>query len=353
MPQTEWLTLNKNRRYPFVPSAQFDVDTSADFPDNAAFVDAGFTLGIDSNFQPGRDRVYLDEWRITPTTVYFSFKVAYGESATYDPFRCYRWVFEFDRTASFGATSYSVPERDIGLFGSGSEQNPLLGLGFLTIGDVDAIVAALGESTGFFVYSPQVEPAALQTQHNMFVKQFSVANEPRPCPPECDCPEPPSSSSSSSAMSSSSPAESPSVSSSSSSSSSQPGECTDPIPPEPTAAGVPTATTLPDGVFIGDVKLKEGYNSTISVSGNLILLSAGVGLGEGVQCEDLRMNPDGSLSPESCLVCGGLLYALNGQGYDVESMQLIGQKGVVIEPDVANHRVVVRFEEEGICEVDI
>jgi hypothetical protein len=53
------------------------------------------------------------------------------------------------------------------------------------------------------------------------------------------------------------------------------------------------------------------------------------------------------------VVCGGWLYAVNGQGFDVESLQLIGQKGVVIDPDAANHRIVVKFEEEGICEIDI
>jgi hypothetical protein len=26
---------------------------------------------------------------------------------------------------------------------------------------------------------------------------------------------------------------------------------------------------------------------------------------------------------------------------------------VVVEPDAENHRVVVRFEEEGICKVDV
>lgn len=343
MPQTEWLTLNKNRRYPFVTSAAFDVDTAQDFPDNAAIVDAGFTAGIDSNFEPGRDQVYLDEWRITSDTIYISFRIAYGAAASYEPFQCYRWTFAFSRSAEFGATSYSIPERRTGQLGDGIDPNPSLGFAFLTIGDVAALVAAMGETAGFFVYSPKIEPALVQTQHAMFVKNIKVANEPRPCPPSCPCDE----SSSSSSESSQAPI------ASSSSSSSSAGECTDPLPPEPTQAAVPIATTLPDGIFIDAVKLKEGYNCLITVDGNLIQVGAGVDQGEGMQCEDLRMNADGSFSFESCVVCGDLLYAVNGQGFDVEGLQLIGQKGVVIDPEPDNHRVIVRFEEEGICEIDI
>jgi len=657
MPQTDWLTLNKNRRYPFVPATLFDVDTGHNFPGNAAFLDAGFTLGIDSNFVPGRDNVYLDEWRITATNVYFSFKVEYGATADYNPFLCYRWVFSFDITADAGATSFSIPERDLGIIGTENVQNPALGLAFLTIGDISQIVAVMPASVGFFIYVPQVEPALLQTQAGLFVKNLKLANEPRPCPPVCPCIE--SSSSSSSSSSSLSPgaiqqtvgvggdhvtwgaasgyltAQSPltndyefiqisdvtetsiaiytvdlnghsvlmrsavphngdptagykcfnsvtgvycialiqsgaghieikdlniqfnnvagfpygialqasttgtfyvhdnivfsqtaigigilavfdilplersilfnnvtdgwaygcypimrldngpivenctflnsasgglrlwttatgtgfvrncvfdnineaaagsqarvsgynnasvnadaldanwapgssgnninitllnefvsvtptnanygkvrddgggvcfnggiaptiiantygirldtrphgieisigadelHVAGSSSSSSSS---CADPVPPEPTSATVPIATALPNGTFIDVVKLKEGYNCSLTVVNNIIQIAAGLALGEGMQCEDLRMAADGSLAADSCVVCGGWLYSINSQGADVEHLQLLGGPGVVIDPQPASNRIIVRFDEEGICEVDI
>ena len=75
----------------------------------------------------------------------------------------------------------------------------------------------------------------------------------------------------------------------------------------------------------------------------------GLNRGEGMQCEDLRTDEEGNLVPETCRSCGGLVFAVNETGYDVEHLQLIGGPGVVIDPDADNHRIYVRLEEEGIC----
>lgn len=72
-----------------------------------------------------------------------------------------------------------------------------------------------------------------------------------------------------------------------------------------------------------------------------------------MQCEDLRVDEEGVPYHETCLDCGGLVYAINSHGFDVEHLQLVGGQGVVVEPDQDNYRVIVRFEEEGICEVDV
>lgn len=108
-------------------------------------------------------------------------------------------------------------------------------------------------------------------------------------------------------------------------------------------------------MFIGDVPLKPGYNCLISIveAQRIVTISAGLNRGEGMQCEDLRTASDGSLVPETCFSCGELVYAVNETGSDVEHLQLIGGPGVVIDPDAENHRIYVRLEEEGICEVEI
>ena len=72
-----------------------------------------------------------------------------------------------------------------------------------------------------------------------------------------------------------------------------------------------------------------------------------------MQCEDLRTDVHGNLTPETCVSCGELVYAVNGVGFNVEHLQLIGGPGVVIVPDAANHRIYVRLEEEGICDVEV
>jgi len=127
------------------------------------------------------------------------------------------------------------------------------------------------------------------------------------------------------------------------------------LPPEPSELNAPTRLLLPDGTFVGDVLMKEGYNCVITIDGrrNRITIRPGLFKGDGMQCEDLRVDEAGVPFPETCLDCGGLVYAVNSHGFDVEHLQLVGGQGVVIEPDPDNHRVVVRFEEEGICEVDV
>jgi hypothetical protein len=131
--------------------------------------------------------------------------------------------------------------------------------------------------------------------------------------------------------------------------------CVDPTPPEPGEPGVPIRVKLPDGRFVGAVKLKPGYNCIIDVDDiqNLVTVQSGLNRGEGMQCEDLRTDDEGNLIYETCRDCSGLVYAVNGQGFAVEQLQLVGGQGVLILPDADNHRIVVRFEEEGICQVEV
>jgi hypothetical protein len=107
--------------------------------------------------------------------------------------------------------------------------------------------------------------------------------------------------------------------------------------------------------FIGAVKLKPGYNMQVSIlaATKLVTLDAVVNKGEGMQCQDLRMDETGALVPNACLDCGNLVYAINGFGYDAEHIQFVGDKGVVVIPDPVHHSVTIRLEEDGICRVDV
>jgi len=354
MPVSDWLTHNSHVMYPFSPNADFTVSLgggSESFPGKNVFSDAGFTAGIHSNFVPGQDGVYLDEWVITAEKIVFSFRIVYG--GTYQPFECYHWVFEFGLDATLGTTEYAIATRRTGDITAPGPENPAMGMAFLTLGRLTELLA-LGTDSGYFLAQPEIEPARVQSDAMAFAEQLLVANEPRPCPPECPCDDS-SSSSDSSLSSSSSGADELVATVPSSSSSSSSDFCTDPTPPEPSAVDAPERTPLPGGIFIGNVKLKDGYNCQITVDAarGIVTVNSGINLGAGEQCEDLRMDEDGSLSPESCLVCGGLLYAINGVGFDAEQLQLTGGPGVAIVPEPLQNRVIVRLEEEGICEVEV
>lgn len=350
MPESDWLNQNAHRFYPFVPSADFSTDAGT-FDGQAAFADAGFTLGIASAFEHARDHVYLWRYYKAGDIIRFVFRLDYG-ATTYDPMRCYEWVFEFPLDAPLGATTYAIPTRitDYDLIG---EENPEMGLGFVTVGDLTEALASAADGNVFMFGDPVIEPALLQSNVNTFVNKIRLANEDRPCPPECPCPSS-SSGSSQSSSSSSSSSEAPS-SSSSSSSSSESLVCEDPLEPEPAELNAPIRIELPNGTLIGAVKLKPGFNCIIDFDTiqNIVTLQSGLERGEGMQCEDLRTAEDGSLTFESCRACGGLIYAVNGHGVGVEHLQLIGSPGVLILPDADNNRIVVRFEEEGVCKVEV
>ena len=348
MPETDWLNLNTQRPYPFVPTADFAADDGAPvvFAGNLAFADAGFTLGVLSAFEHARDSIVLDRYVYGATSIAFVFKTAYGATAPYEAMQCYEWVFVFDLAAEYGATTYTVPTRITAAPDEYGEENPAMGLAFLTVGQLDAVLTTLSAGVGYFTATPQLEPAVLQSNVNTFAEHIKLANEPRPCPPACPCE---SSSSSSSSSDSSAP------SSAESSSSSSSAICDDPTPPEPDDAYAPTRLPLPGGTMLGDVLLKPGYNSTIEViaASNIVTLSAGLGRGDGMQCEDLRTDDDGNLTAETCRSCGGLVYAVNDTGYSVEHLQLVGGPGSVITPDADNHCIYVQLEEEGICNVEV
>jgi len=229
MAQSDWLIHNAQRAYPFI-EGPFPT-TGGDFPGNEVFADLGFTPGIASYFEPGRDSIYLDRYYATASDIYFFFRVAYGVGAEYEAMECYEWVFGFALDDPLGKTVYAIAtQRALADFDYSREREaPEMGMAFMTCGRLDVLSLAPGGN--HFTDTPTVEPALIKSDAKAFVNSFKLANEPRPCPDECLC--------SSSSSSSSGPSELPSSSSSSSSSpSSSPRSPVSPVPTESTCAGV-------------------------------------------------------------------------------------------------------------------
>jgi hypothetical protein len=338
MPETDWLQKNDYRAYPLV-EGDFSLSATQGGPASgqelprSGIVDAGFILGVDSAFEIGLDSVYLDSILKTATEIEFRFRAIYSASWR-DFLRCYEWVFVFDLTAAFGETQYA----EMTHIDTGAEEVHR-GTGFLTVGELTDI-AALPDGEWFLINVAAVEPAILQSLAGSIVKQFNLANEARPCPPACPCPS--SSSSSSSSLSSSS-------------SSSPSAVCEDPeaIDPDP-GNDAPEALVEAVGI-VGDVKLKQGFNTKITVveGQNVIEITGSEKAGAGAQCDDLRTNADGSIREDLCLPCAGLIYTLNGVGNDVEHFQLVGGPGVVVTPQPNDHEIVISLDEDGICDLDL
>lgn len=339
MSQADWLVLNAQRAYPFTEGT-FPT-TGGDFPGNEVFADLGFTPGIASYFEPGRDSVYLDRYYATATDIYFFFRVAYGPGADYEAMECYEWIFGFSLDDPLGKTEYAIAtQRPLDEFDfSGAREAPEMGMAFMVCGRLD--VLSLSPGGNHFTSTPTVEPALIKSDARAFVNSIKLANEARPCPDDCDC---------SSSSSSSSGSEQSSSSSSSSS-----GYCPPEPEPEPALQSAPARLMLPRAPYTGAIKAKAGYNMQISVieAQNALKFDAVVNAGEGMQCEDLRIESDGEPVADSCQTCGGLVYGINGHGFPAEHLQFVGDKGVVILPDADNHRVFILLEEEGLCRVDI
>lgn len=206
----------------------------------------------------------------------------------------YYWEFELPHSLPFGSTVYSE-------LTNGSTTHPELGFGFLTVGHVEELtLAGLGL---------EVEPSCVQSQANTLVEQLQLANEARPCPPA--------------------PGETPTYE-----------DC----------------VSLPGGNFTGDIELLPGFNCELEldVVAGALIIGARQRAGQGMQCEDLRTDGNGDIVVDDCQTCDELVLAVNGHGFDVEALHLVGGPGVVVKPDPeTDHTILVKIEEEGICDVEI
>ena len=104
--------------------------------------------------------------------------------------------------------------------------------------------------------------------------------------------------------------------------------------------------------LVGDIKIKPGYNCTISVieENNEVVIGADEGAGEGEPCADIRVGESSSSSGEVCEGCRGFIYGLNGLGRADQQLLLSSGGGVVVEKTGA-HSLRVTVDAEKICVV--
>jgi hypothetical protein len=319
MAQIDWYNDNENRAYPFVLET---VDarppavppTIEDLP-NAAAVDAGFMMGLQSGFDAELHDVWLHELRREGDTFFLEFRS--DAPGLFDrPLTFTRMVGDSDFSIEYvdnfqePVTSLSVSESEI----PGCDPEPLWS-GFLVTGRIEALEALL-PADGTVVRADDggtIEPALITSLVNGYVDSFNLANNDRT---RVDAPE----------------------------------NCPPVTWPHPI-----------DMIFVneecmrGHVRIKPGYNALIrqSTSNNRITIAAGTGSGEGEPCEAVPLF-DGESPPEggdSSLLEGGPLCneairSINGVGGRV--LDVMGGPGVTVTPDPANNRLTLDVSMVGL-----
>lgn len=302
MAELNFLNTGDYIRYPLVEGDDFSFNEGGELP-RRGMSDAGFLLGLLSEFNIDTDIVYLHSIVVDVNTVTFDFRSdAVGLLE-------WRWLYVFDVNAPFGCTAYSDAEPILGGLPDAAR-----GSGFLTIGTLSDIVA-LGVGTYTLSELCPVEPALLQSLIDSYVNTISIANDPRRCPPGC-------------CNNSSSSGQSESSSSS----------------PLPTGDAFIYATGL-----VGAVKLKEGYNVDLIMSelDNSIEINARVGGGAGEPCEDIIIDEHGFQPGNSCATCDGYVKSVNGVAAVGGKIVLNGSAGISVEGE--ENELVVTVDVEKLC----
>jgi hypothetical protein len=297
MPERDFYNVNEFTAFPLVEADSRAFSGGGELP-RRGLVDAGFILGLDSQFDAAAHTVTLFSVTRGISTVVFDFRSsAPGLSG-------YRWLFTFTVPSLFGCTVYAIAEHLIT-----TTPNVHLGTGYLTVGNL-AEILALPIGTKLMAAPPRIEPALLQSLVNTFVRSINTANAPRRCPPK------------------------PCSSSSSSSSS--------------LSADTAFAQVLG---LVGDVKFSEGYNMRISLNeaDNSIEFAAERGSGLGEPCEDVVVDENGFQRGHECENCDAFIRSINGRVVPTGRLRLVGGPGVVVAPDPTNHKLCVTIEEDFAC----
>jgi hypothetical protein len=255
MAEYGFLTVNDYIAYPFIYGQNI-----SPLP-RQGIADAGFMLGVDSGFDIETDYVYLYSVSVIPgITPIVRFKF---NSSNVDMLG-YSWFFDFPQTSELGCTVQIDASTTPG--GSGETNK---GWGFITIGKLSDIIA-LGDGEHVLTSVVKIEPALIQSLVNTQVKTVSIGNIGRSCPPECGAPI---------------------------------------VYDDPTVAFIET----PD--LIGDITLKEGYNSLILVNkeSNTVEFNGVLNAGEGPICKDLLVDSLGVREDDDeCSSCDGYIKSING-----------------------------------------
>lgn len=304
MAEREFYNTNDQISFPFIHGDPLGLAPAATLP-RQGIVDAGFVMGIDSEFDVETDTVYLHSFYVSLGSVFFDFR------STASGFGSHRFLFNFPvGSTAFGTTCYA----DATLITGGPEE-PSVGRAFLTVGDLTGVLT-LGDTLWTLTGLLRVEPGLIQTEVGSFISSVSAGNKARCCPAACGVP----------------------------SSSSSEIACD------------------PDGIFLqaqgltGDILFREGNNIGIQLdeTTNAILFDALIGLGEGETCEDVIIDGDGEdgfRRGETCLTCGEAIRSVNGRVIPGGKLVLSGWPGVEITPDPDNNLVYVTLNPEKFCEV--
>jgi hypothetical protein len=307
--------------YPLVTYADRQVlAPPEDFPRQPkGIVDAGFVMGLDSDFRAAENNVTLYALAVTATDIAFDFR------SDASGLLGFRWLFTFAKTDPFGCTQYQKATQ----IGSGFEFEEL-GEAYVVAGDFEKLVA--GISVGVHLVADDndgnplyVEPARIHSLMDTYTRSLIVANERRGCPAPC-CPSEPSNSSSSSAG----------------------GE------------EVQNSAFVQQYGMQGNIDFMAGWNSTIQldVVNNALIFGAEVGAGEGQQCvndqwinylvDELGLRIDtGRKVTGGCDDCGAFIRSINGQGFNNGKMQLRGGVGVYV--DEVNGELEVTVDLSATC----
>ena len=184
MSHADFLNTNEYRQYPIVPVGANQLDTQL-------IVDCGFVMGLDSDFSPNTDVVYLSAVRRLGNELEIEFRTTAAGAASYP------LIF----TRAIDAAEFTEEYIESTTSGKPCATDPVWE-GFIVSGSVAGLFSELtdGAVKTFSNYSATVEPARIQTLKNGYLRSVSVGNYPRIVSPPRSC-DSSSSSSSSSAQS--------------------------------------------------------------------------------------------------------------------------------------------------------
>ena len=284
MARPGWYNDNANRTFPFltgstgrhVPSAATSI-LMDQLPDEV-IVDAGFIVGVMSEFDSASNLVYLNAIRRSSDTFYFDFQSdateLYGVTLTFS-----RTIDDVDYLTEFSEASNSVDascsESDgccFELFSGYLTTFNVARLGdFLGDGDSLTRIGALGSAV--------VEPTIIQNMSNSFILTTGLSNANRTRATE-------------------------------------PTDCTE----YEWSFDESTSHITYDPCLKGHIKIEEGYNCVIAQNStdNSITIGASVGRGKGEPCDEVKLfsseaPPTGGLLLSGGPKCSETLRSINGK----------------------------------------
>jgi hypothetical protein len=221
----------------------------------------------------------------------------------------HQFRFDFAEDAPFG----TVVRATASLIDPPYTEDGMLGEGSIVLGDLSWLRALSGWRT--VSGNLRVEPALIQSMHNLFANSINLANQRRPCPPVCG---------------------------------------SSPLPVAESRCAYVQGLT-------GALRFREGYNMKISVleASRVIQLEANLGAGAGQPCSDRIIDvpsssssgdPDCSFEESRCVECDGMIVSINGLATEDGRFTIVAGQGVRITDDPDNHKITVKLlEEERIC----